>query len=426
MSAFSKIKDKLFYGWIVVIAFSFAGTLLWGIRFSFGVFFKSIEIEFELSRAATSSIVSAQMILGGISTILAGWALDRYGPKIVLFVMGLIASLGLLLTSQTNSLWQVFLTYSVLLAMGTSSVYLVTISTVSRWFNKKRGLTLGIASVGSGLGTVILAPFATYLITNFDWRFAYLVIGLLALLVLPLSQLLKKEPREMGLLPDGVISEPNRKAIEQNMRNNDLSFSQTLKARSFWLCVPCFLLTGATHLLILTHIVPHAIDMGISAVEAAIVLSLTTGSSIAGRLILGPISDRIGKKPTIVICSVIIAVDIVWLIWAHSLLSLSVFAIIYGFAYGGRGPIMGGLVGEIFGLSKIGTILGVLECCWSTGGAIGPFIGGFIFDYTKSYTFAFLFAAVAILIVAILASLLKRETNTKPVNISGKQALARL
>ena len=175
-----RLKDKLFYGWVVVAAFFIVGTIIWGIRFSFGVFFNSIESEFNLTRAATSTIFSIYMVLGGVFAILGGWALDRYEPRIVVLLMGLFTGLGLLLTSQTNSLWQLFITYSLLLSIGTNATYVVLTSTVSRWFDKKRGLALGIAGSGVGLGMMVMAPFATYLISNFDWRMAYIGIGLIA------------------------------------------------------------------------------------------------------------------------------------------------------------------------------------------------------------------------------------------------------
>ncbi len=200
-----KSKDALFYGWVVVASFLLVGITLYGIHFSFGIFFKSIQSEFNLTRTATSAIASANLLLAGICAFGAGWALDRYGPKTVILLMGSFAGLSLLLTSQTNSLWQLFITYSLLLAIGTGALYVVPTSTISRWFDKKRGLALGIAGSGSGLGTVSMAPFATYLISNFEWRIAYIVVGLIAwLIVIPSSWLLKREPRDIGTLPDGV------------------------------------------------------------------------------------------------------------------------------------------------------------------------------------------------------------------------------
>ncbi|MFC2066538.1 MFS transporter [Chloroflexota bacterium] len=418
MPAVLKPKNRLFYGWVIVSAFSIIGTIQWGIRFSYGVFFKSIEGEFELTRAATSTVVSAYMIFGAMFVVLAGWAVDRYGPRILVLLMGIITGISLLLTSQTNSLWQLFITYSLLLAMGTSSVYLVIISTVTRWFDKKRGMALGISSIGSGLGTVLMAPFATYVISHFTWRMAYLAIGLVAwLFVIPLSRLLKKEPNEIGAVPDGAGSVPMDKHLQEltnegdNVSSTDLSVSQALRTRSLWLFISIYFLFSFSQLLVLTHIVPHVTDIGFPAVEAAAVLSLIGAGNIAGRVLMGIASDRIGRKLTVIICTLLHAGTTVWLLWLHELWLFYIFALVYGFAYGGRGPIIGSLVGDTFGLSKMGAILGMIEMGFNVGAATGPAIGGLIFDISQSYSMAFVLAAATMLVVALLVALVRKETH---------------
>ncbi|MFC1991108.1 MFS transporter, partial [Chloroflexota bacterium] len=157
MSLLTKLKDRLFYGWVVVINFLITGTALWGTRLSFGIFFKSLENEFNLARVETSAIFSVYMALSIIFAIIGGRATDRYGPKIVVLFMGIFTGLSLMFTSQVTSHWQLFLTYSLLLSMGTGTIFIVIMSTVSRWFDKKRGLALGIACSGSGLGIVVVA-----------------------------------------------------------------------------------------------------------------------------------------------------------------------------------------------------------------------------------------------------------------------------
>jgi MFS family permease len=401
----------VFYGWVTVITLCTIGTILMGTRFSYGVFFKSIAGEFELTRAVTSGIFSISMIFGSIFAVLGGWALDRYGPRILILVMGLFTGLSLLLTSQTNSTWQLFITYSLLLSIGTSAVFVVIISTVSRWFDKKRGLAIGIANSGNGLGPLIMAPFATYLISSFDWRIAYIVIGLIALvIVIPLSKLLKKDPHEIGALPDGANS-LSTDINNENINTELTSFSllQTLKTKSFWLFLSIWFFAGFNLLLILTHIVPHATDIGHSAGEAATILSLMSGASILGRIIMGRVSDNIGRKTTIIICSLLRAGAPIWLIWAQDLWMLYLFAMVYGFAQGGLVPPVSALVGDIFGLRNIGKILGMQDIGYGIGAAIGPAIGGFIFDIRGSYSLAFLFGAVAMLLGTVSIALIKKR-----------------
>ena len=176
----------------MITAYLVIGTIAFGTRQSFGVFFKSIEGEFDLSRAATSGVFSAYMVFSCAIAVLGGWVLDRYGPRIITLLMGIFIGLSLLLTSQVNSVWQLFITYSLLLAVGAGAMFTVSMATAARWFDKKRGLAVGIAGTGGGLGPAVMAPFASYLIANFGWRMAYIVMGLIAwLIVIPLSRLLR-------------------------------------------------------------------------------------------------------------------------------------------------------------------------------------------------------------------------------------------
>lgn len=409
---FSRFKDKIYYGWVVVATFCIAGTAIWGIRFSFGVFFKSLENEFALSRAATSAIFSAHMVLGGIFTILGGWALDRFGPRVVFLLMGIFTGLSLLLTGQTGALWQIFFTYSLLLAIGTSAIYVTVMSTVSRWFEKRRGLALGIASIGAGMGPLMVAPFATYLISAFDWRMAYIIMGAIAwVVVLPLSRLLKRDPREIGMLPDGADFSAamtlEQKPVEPAAY---LTLWQAIRTRSFWLVVGIFFLYAVNMFLVLTHLVPHITDLGFSAVEAATVLSVAGGATLAGRVLLGMASDRMGRKRAAIICVLIMAGAMLWLLWAQEMWMFYLFALVFGLAWGGMGPVMAAIIGDTFGLGRMGVILGALDAGFNIGAAVGPIIGGVIFDIKQSYSLSFLLGMVLLLVTSVLISFIRRET----------------
>ncbi len=404
---------------MVVATFCITGTAIWGVRFSFGVFFKALESEFALSRAATSAIFSAQMAMGGIFTVLAGWALDRFGPRIVFLLMGICTGLSLLLTGQTTALWQIFFTYSLLLAMGTGAIYMMVMSTVSRWFEKKRGLALGIASMGAGMGPLVVAPFATYLLSIFDWRMAFTVLGAIAwVVVLPLSRLLKRDPQEIGMLPDGAgFSQDITRDEKPFVVEDYLSPWQAFRTRSFWLFLFIFLFFAVALFIILTHLVPHITDLGFSPVEAATVLSMAGGAALVGRLLLGTASDRMGRKKTAMICTLLHIIALVWLLWSRELWMFYIFALIFGIAWGGMGPAMAAIVGETFGLGRIGAVLGVLELGFSVGAGIGPVVGGLIFDLRQSYSLSFLVGVVVMLAATVLVVFVRRETaEQKPAD----------
>ena len=176
-----KNRNKIYYGWVIVGTGLLISAILIGTRQSYGIFFKSIESDFGLTRAETSGIFSAFMALCALSSAFGGWALDKFGPKITIAAMGFFTGLGFLISSQVHTAWQLYLTYSLIMALGTGEAYTVVVGFVSRWFRKKRGTAIGICSTGGGIGSVIYAPFAGYLIVSFDWRTAYMVMGIIAL-----------------------------------------------------------------------------------------------------------------------------------------------------------------------------------------------------------------------------------------------------
>jgi OFA family oxalate/formate antiporter-like MFS transporter len=407
----SKIRDRIFYGWIVVLAIIVSNFVMMGVTSSFGVFFKSFENAFGLTRATTSAILSGRMVFSCVFAFAGGWAIDRYGPRIVFSVMGFFIGVSFILTGLTNAAWQLFITYSLLLAIGVGATYVVTSSTILRWFSRKRGLALGIAGAGGGLGMVFLAPFAAYLIESLDWHKALVILGGIAwLFMLPVARLLKKDPYEIGTLPDGDMPDSSDIMIEETESQSEkLTLLQTLQTANFWFFIFIWVMMAFCWFFVLTHIVPHATDLGFSAVEAATIVSLTGIAMTTGRLGIGIITDRISARLAAILCSLLGA--LLWLIWADELWMLYLFGLISGFTLGGFGTATTVLIGEAFGLSDIGKILGMLEIGFSIGAAIGPFLGGLIFDISGSYRIAFLITAGTVLVRCLLVALIRREAG---------------
>lgn len=381
------------------------------------MFFKSIESDFALSRGATSGIFSILMLLSCVFSILGGRASDRYGPRIVTFLTGSIICLSLVLTSQTNSTWQLLISYSLLLSLGTGAIFPVVNSTACRWFKKKRGFVLGITTSGGSLGAIVMAPFATYLIANFAWRNAFIVMGLIALLAIaPLSLLLKKDPSDIGLLPDGVNSEAAKTSIhykESETQLTGLSFQQAFRTNQFWFVGFIWLFLSFSVHLVFVHAVPYAVDMGISPMDAAIILSLIGGAGILGRLGVGRISDVTGRKAPAVACGLLDVVTLLWLMWSRELWMFYSFAIVFGFLCGGFSTVITALIGDIFGMGSIGAIMGMLSVGWALGAAIGPAIGGVIFDIIGNYFMAFATGAGAMIVATLFVAVVKREISTQ-------------
>jgi len=407
----SRLRNQVFYGWVVVGAGFIILLTGLGARFSYGVFFKSIEVDFNLTRYATSRIFSAYMLLCSVFAVLGGWTLDRYGPKRVCLLMGSFTGLSLLLTSQTTSAWQLYISYALLLSLGTGPLYSLINATVSRWFVKRRGLALSITSSGASFGPIVTAPFATYLLSIFDWRMAFIVLGIISWLFIgSMSLLLRKDPAVMELLPDGERSHVNQDHLSidvQTVQSTGIDLLQALKTQQFWFLGSIWLLISFCLHLLYVHIIPYAVDMGYSPMDAAFVLSLMGGANIIGRLTIGRVSDTIGRRSPAVACASLQVATLLWLMWARELWMLYGIAIVFGFGFGGVDLLVTTLIGDVFGTRCIGTIMGLMSACWGIGAAVGPAIGGFAFDITGSYFIAFGVAAAAMVIATLFAGSIK-------------------
>lgn len=419
-----KLTNKIFYGWVIVAAGFLLSVVGIGARYSFGVFLKSIATQFDMSRAATSGIFSIYMLLCVIMAILGGWAMDRYGPRKLGIVMGTFTGLSLLLTSQVYAPWQLLITYSLLLSLGTGAMYGVVNTTTSRWFEKKRGFVVGITSSGGGVGAIVIAPLATYLISNYSWRTAFIVLGIIAwIVIVGLSVLLVRDPGEVGLLADGAKPGNPVQADAKNIKkgnNAGFSLRQALRTNQFWLLGFSWVFFSLSLHMIFVHVVAYAVDSGIAAMDAAYILSLMGLANITGRLLIGKLSDSVGRKALGVISQLIMCAALIWLMWSQRLWMLYLFAVVFGFLWGGSGATVTALIGDIFGMRRLGAIMGVITAAWALGAALGPAIGGYIFDVSGSYFIAFGAAAVALFAAACCIGSIQRVAD------EGNQACRRL
>ncbi|MBI4188184.1 MAG: MFS transporter [Chloroflexi bacterium] len=386
-------------------ALSIVGAISFGISLSFGVFFKPLLQEFGLSRTLTSVIYSAYIVFGSVVGVFSGWALDRYGARVIVMLVGLFTGLSLLVSSRAEAPWHLFLSYSLLLAMGVGPVYPIVMSTVSRWFDRRRMLAIGLVGSGMGIGPMLIVPLAAWLIARYDWHTSYFVMGIAAfVIIIPCALLLKKAPVEVTSVKLGTAEQPN------DSSQVEPSILQVTRTRNFWLLFVMWFLLAYCILLVLTHIVPYAIDSGIAPKQAALVLSLVTGLGVLGRLFIGRVSDSIGRKQAAVSCVLLMAGAMLFLMWPLPKLNLMVlylFAVIFGFFNGGFEPPIVAQFGDIFGLRHIGVIIGVLNLGWGAGAALGSASGGYIFDISGSYSTAFLIVTVVLLITAGLTFLLR-------------------
>jgi MFS family permease len=403
----------LFYGWVIVAACMIIMAMHTGMMYTYGVFFKHLTADFGWSRGATSGVHSVFMVTHGLFAIVMGWLVDRFGPAKVMAAGAFIGGLGLALTSQINALWQLYMTYGVIFGIGAGAGFITTMATTARWFIKRRGLALGIVASGAGLGTMLLAPVAERLITAFGWSIAYLVLAVaIWAIMIPCALLLRRDPAEKGLRPYGsdevVTSANGMEQLKANTAETGINLRAAARYKPLWMLFIIFFLFNFCLQMVMVHLVNYATDIGIAALFAATFISIIGIGSFIGRITMGGASDRIGANSALVICCAIMMATLTFLIFAREPWMFYLFALVFGFAYGGEVPQMPVLVERFFGMRAVATLVGVTVLGATIGGAFGAWMGGQIFDVTQSYQLAFTIAAATAFTAMALTFMLKK------------------
>ena len=398
-------KHKFFYGYVIVVAAFFVMLVTSGTIYSYGVFVKPLIDEFGWSRAATSGVYSVALVVVGILFTITGRLNDKFGPRRLLTVCGLVLGLAYFLGSRVQAVWQLYLVYGGLIAIGQSGSLIPMLSTVARWFNRRRDLMTGIVVAGVGVGQIIMPPIATQLITVYGWRTCYIVIGIIVLVLLvAMAQLLKRDPSQVGQLPDGAAGV---KQETITIQATGMSRPEAIRTRQLWILFGMYICYGYMVQGIMVHLVPFATDLGISAAAAASILSVLGAITIIGRIGTGSLGDRVGHKKELIFVFSLAVIAFIWLQFAKELWMLYLFAVLFGFGYGALIALESPLVAELFGLKAHGALLGVIHLGATVGGATSPLLAGRIFDATGSYKIAFMVASGFVTAGLILATFLK-------------------
>ena len=269
----------------------------------------------------------------------------------------------------------------------------------------------GIAVAGTGAGTMIMPPVASWLISNYGWRTSYAVIGLMVLVVvIAAAQFLKRAPSQIQQLPYGQ-SEVQKEST--SLEAGGLTLQEAIRTRYFWLLCVTFFGFGAFLQAVMVHIVPHATGLEIPATTAANIFIAIGGLSVVGRIVMGSASDRIGNRTALLIGLVLTTAVLAWLLVAKEMWMFYLFAAVFGFAYGGLVSVQSPLVAELFGMRSHGVIFGSIVFVVTIGGAVGPVMAGRIFDVSGSYNSAFLICS-ALSATSLILALFLRPTRGRP------------
>jgi MFS family permease len=385
-------ESGLFYGYFVVLASLLIMSVMWGAYDAFGVFFKPVLNEFGWTRAMTSGAFSLASMMNGLLTIAMGAFTDKFGPRVVMTFCGLLLGLGFFLMSQMNTVLDFYLFYGILIGAGMSGSFIPLMSTVPKWFFKRRGLMTGIVGAGTGIGALIGPPGASRLITIYGWRVSYAILGSVVLsMVVLCAQFLKRDPIQVGQVPYGEYPVELKPL---GIMGKGHSLKEAVYTPQFWMFFTTGFCYGVCVFTVVVHLVPHATELGISAIHAANLLAFMGGLGILGKVILGRTGDLFGSRQTLILGFIFMSAALIWLVPARTAWMLFSIAGMFGFAYGGCAVSHSPLIAELFGLRSHGLIFGVFGISVMVGGALGPLLAGYLFDVTNSYQMAFLLCAM--------------------------------
>ncbi|MDI6754519.1 MAG: MFS transporter [Thermodesulfobacteriota bacterium] len=409
--------QKFFYGWVITGLVSLNLAMAYGAQYSFGVLFPSLIEEFKWNRQSLSGAFSLYTFMYSVLGVLLGRWTDRFGPRIILFFGSAFLGMGIGLISLVNAPWHLYLVYGLLASWGMSATYITANPIIVKWFIAQRGLAVGLAQSGLGIGIIIIPPITGALIAALGWRPTCVILGASVFIVLcTTSFFLIGYPEKIGLMPDGrqkirsgksSSTARSEEVYEAIYKEVNWSVAEAIHTKSFWVLTALFFSSWLFVFLPLVHLVIFAMDIGLSRESALISLSILGGSSTLGRLIMGYISDRIGRKRALAVNFGLQVFTWFWIMGATTSWMLFLFAVIFGFSYGGVSAIFPAIIGDYFGRLKAASVIGAIFTLAGTAAAIGPLAGGGIYDLTRSYKLAFLCGALTNLLALTLLAFSK-------------------
>ena len=367
-----------------------------GIHTSFGVFYVTLLEKFGWSRGTTAGVYSMNLIVDAILSPIVGYLLDRYGPKRIVGIGCLILASGLLLSSQIASLWEFFIFYGLVSAVGLSFIgHVPHVVLISEWFSSKRAFALGVVYSATGVGIMLLVPTIQWSISRLGWAWVFQALAALVLLILL--------PLVLGFYRHRPHFEG--KSRDHTEPKNQWTARLALRSLQFWLLFLSRVFAASGTMVIVTHQVAHVVDIGYSRIFAATLFGLMGITSTFGRLIFGYIADLFSKRTAYMLNILTAVVGIGGLMAARDPSQpwfLYVYLLFFGVAFGSRAVILSALAADIFSGKGFGSIFGFSAISVGVGGALGSWLGGVLYDGTGSYFMSFKYA-IALLAVSVMA-----------------------
>lgn len=402
------LGKRFYYGWVIVALASLSMAFWYAFRTSFSLFFVALVDHFHWSRAETAGAQSVGMLVYMVMAPLVGHLVDRIGPRKVMLPGIFLMGLGLLLCTQIESLFHFYLYFGVVAGIGVTCLSISPFTAIlSHWFEKKRGMANGLASLGMGFGPLVFVPLLQYLIEVRGWSFAFLIFSLSVFAIpLPLIGLfLRHRPEDLGLHPDGLAGTPGVKSHEVPTLTHDSSLRGWIKTLRFWFFLLFPSLSIFSVYMVIVHHVKYLVDLGVDRFEAATLFAGVGALSAGFRFLWGWGSDRWGREITYTLGGISLAVAILFLIlfqFHPTFTLLYLFALLFAAGWGSMAPMFMSIAGDLYRGRHFGLVYGMLEGMIGIGAAAGAWSAGLLFDRTQTYLWSFLLAIFSCLLSVVL------------------------
>ena len=412
----TKTKGR-FYGWWMVVVGGFImvitsvpifqATAVWAV---------ALESQFGWSRTQLGLALSFTRVEGSITGPIAGYLVDRMGTRFMVFTGLMVLTIGFFLFSQVQNLWMLYLAYFIMSVGQGQAGWLTVMTMMNHWFLRHRGLAMGLAMMGMGIGTLVLIPVIAWLINpdadRLGWRHTaeiFAVVALLSSFILP--KIIRNKPEDIGEQPDGDSpgqNAPTESGTSQGKPELELTIGQALRTQAFW-CISFGHGFGSMAVLaIMSHLGLLLRDMGHDVQTAGWVITVQTGVSIVFQFFGGWIGDRMPKNIALFIFTSLQGVGVIFLVLGPHIFYFYAFAVLFGIGFGGRTPLTTAIRGDYFGRASFGKILGISTVPMNLLLLISGPLVGFMRDGIGDYNNAFLLMAGLNLLGAALFLIARR------------------
>ena len=404
-----KPVEQKFFGWRIVGTAFTVLFVVYGIQFSFGTFVGDVVDDTGWSENRLQLIFAIYIGLYSALSAISGWLTDRMGPRPVVAVGAVLLTSGYLLWATANNIIVVAIGMAVVAPLGMSCSWVPCNATVVRWFVVRRGSATAIATAGGSLANILVPPIAAVLVSAYGWRVAILAMSLTGGICMLLSSIvLERDPEGVGQKPDGRI-EPTGGLTED--LEEGMTPAEAWRSPTYWKIFGMYALTFVAVFVPFVHGVQFAQSLGASLQTASTVISAIGIGGLIGRLVMGPVSDRIGRKNAVMLALFLETASFLGMAGANSLWLLYLSAATFGFAYGGGVVVFPPLVADFFGRAHAGSIVGRIFATAGTMAAIGPYTAQVLRDTLGNYRWAFLLSGIANGLALLLATRLPSNNN---------------